>query len=78
MTVSPTRLYSVARRRRVGPVATWVCAHPLLAYVALTYALSWAYWLPLVFTGRIVRLGSPVTQIPALLGPLLAAFAITP
>jgi membrane protease YdiL (CAAX protease family) len=54
-----------------------VRAHPLLAYVVLAYALSWSYWIPLVLTGRVVRLGSPVTQFPALLGPLLASFAVT-
>jgi len=57
--------------------ARWIRSHPLLAYVLLAYALSWAYWLPLALTGRVVRLGSSVTQFPALLGPLLAAFAVT-
>jgi len=46
-------------------------------HVALSYALSWGYWLPLVLTGQIVRWGSPVSQFPALLGPMLAAFAVT-
>lgn len=58
-------------------VTGWTKAHPLLAFVLLAYALSWAYWVPLVLTDHIVRLGSPVTQFPALLAPLLAAFAVT-
>jgi CAAX protease family protein len=49
----------------------------LLSFVVLTYALSWGYWVPLVVTGHVVRLGSSVTQFPALLGPMLAAFALT-
>lgn len=76
-----------AAEASVGPVAAHdaapeaftacVRSHPLLAYVLLAYALSWAYWLPLVLTGHIVRLSSPATQFPALLGPLIAAFAVT-
>jgi membrane protease YdiL (CAAX protease family) len=77
MTICPSQLRSAARRRSAAPVVRWIVAHPLLAYVALAYTLSWAYWLPLVLTGHIVRLGSPVTQFPALIGPLLAAFAVT-
>ena len=71
---APTRL---GRSARYVGVARWVRAHPLLAFVALSYALSWGYWLPLVLTGQIVRWGSPVSQFPALLGPMLAAFAVT-
>ncbi len=77
MTVDTPSLRLAARAGPAGPVTGWVSAHPLLAYALLAYVLSWAYWLPLVLTGRIVALGSPVTQFPALLGPLLAAFAVT-
>ncbi|MEO8827717.1 CPBP family intramembrane glutamic endopeptidase [Lapillicoccus sp.] len=51
--------------------------HPLLSFVLLTYALSWAYWVPLVAAGHVVQLGSAATQFPGLFGPLLAAFAVT-
>lgn len=60
-----------------GVVTRWVRAHSLLAFVLMAYAVSWGYWLPLVVTGHVVRLGSLVTQFPALLGPMLAAFAVT-
>ena len=43
----------------------------------LSYALSWGYWLPLILTGQVVRLGSTVTQFPGLLGPMIAAFLVT-
>ena len=62
---------------RRGRVLSSVRSHPLLSFVLLTYALSWAYWVPLVSTGHIVRLGSAATQFPGLVGPLLAAFALT-
>ena len=52
-------------------------AHPLEAFVGLAYALLWGYWLPLVLTGQVVRLGSSVTQFAGLLGPMIAALLIT-
>lgn len=58
-------------------VSAWIRSHPLLAYVLLSYTLSWAYWVPLVATGHVVRVGSSVSQFPALLGPMVAAFALT-
>ncbi len=57
--------------------ARWVRAHPLAAFVLLTYTLSWAYWVPLVLAGKIVRLDSAISQFPALVGPLVAAVAVT-
>jgi len=60
-----------------SPFTRWVRAHRLLVFVLLAYGLSWAYWVPLVLTGQTVRLGSPVSQFPALLGPLIAAFVVT-
>lgn len=62
---------------RSGRVTWWVRRHPLLSYVLLTYALSWAYWAPLVLSGYTVRLGSSVSQFPALLGPMIAAFVLS-
>jgi membrane protease YdiL (CAAX protease family) len=61
----------------MGPPAELVRRHQLAAYVVLAYALSWAYWLPLVLTGRIVRVGGSVTQFPALVGPMIAALVVT-
>jgi len=60
-----------------APFTRWVRAHRLLTFAVLAYGLSWAYWLPLVLTGQIVRLGSAVSQFPALLGPMIAAFVVT-
>jgi membrane protease YdiL (CAAX protease family) len=60
-----------------GRLSGWIRAHPLLAFVGLSYALSWGYWLPLILTGQIVRLGATVTQFPGLLGPMVAAFLVT-
>lgn len=66
-----------SRTSRRARARGWVADHRLTAFVVLAYALSWAYWWPLVVAGKIVRLDSPVTQFPALLGPGLAAFAVT-
>ena len=51
--------------------------HALLAYFVLAYALSWAQWVPLLLTGRIVDRGPDPTHFPGLFGPCLAAFAVT-
>jgi len=56
----------------------WVAAHPILAYLLLAYALSWAYWVPLALGDRNVEqgVGWP-TQMPGLLGPAIAAGVVT-
>jgi hypothetical protein len=56
----------------------FVRRHPLACFFVLAYALSWAYWLPLAFSGKVVvaGVGSP-TQFPGLLGPAVAAFVVT-
>ena len=51
--------------------------HPLLSFFALTYALSWAYWIPLALTGVRAAPGSSMTHFPGLLGPALSAFIVT-
>jgi membrane protease YdiL (CAAX protease family) len=61
----------------IGPITAWARRHPLLAFVLVSYAVSWGCWVPLVLTGRIVRLGSSVSQFPGLLGPLVAAVLVT-
>jgi len=61
-----------------GRVRAWVVAHPLLTYVLLTYAISWAWWVPLALTGTSTRsgLGWP-THLPGLLGAAIAAVVVT-
>ncbi|HEX9166395.1 MAG TPA: CPBP family intramembrane glutamic endopeptidase [Gemmatimonadales bacterium] len=51
--------------------------HPILVYVVLTYAISWAYWIPLALSGAVVTPGGSVTHFPGLLGPAIAAFLTT-
>lgn len=50
----------------------------LVCFVALAYAISWAWTFPLVAAGDVVMggVGWP-TSIPALAGPVLAAFLVT-
>jgi uncharacterized protein len=63
-------------RRRVLGAAPGTGA--LLAFFALAYALSWAWMVPLALTHQVVRRGDGwPTHAPALLGPLLAAVAVT-
>jgi membrane protease YdiL (CAAX protease family) len=49
----------------------------IFAYAALAYAISWACWLPLALTDRIVVVGGWPTHLPGLLGPAIAAFVVT-
>jgi len=74
-----------ARDRQVGAAApaaviamrTWIAKHPAVSFYVLTLTLSWGYWLTLLAQGRRVEPGSAVTHFPGLLGPMLAAMAIT-
>jgi membrane protease YdiL (CAAX protease family) len=50
---------------------------PLLSFFALTYAISWAYWIPLAVAGVQTGPGSRATHLPGLLGPGVAAFIMT-
>jgi membrane protease YdiL (CAAX protease family) len=53
-------------------------ARALAAFFALTYALSWGWVLSLALTGNTVLQGRGwPTHFPSLLGPMLAAFAVT-
>lgn len=75
---TPPSLPTIPTASTTGsPFTRWVRAHRLLTFAVVAYGLSWAYWVPLVLTGQIVRLGSAVSQFPALLGPMIAAFAVT-
>ena len=56
---------------------TWITKHPAASFYVLTLTLSWGYWLTLLAQGRRVEPGSAVTHFPGLLGPMLAALAIT-
>jgi membrane protease YdiL (CAAX protease family) len=51
---------------------------PVAWFFALAYALSWGWWWPIVATGGEVErgVGWP-TQVPGLLGPMIAAFVVT-
>lgn len=51
--------------------------HPVLVYVVLAYALSWAYWIPLALSGAVVTPGGSVSHFPGLLGPAVGAFLTT-
>jgi CAAX protease family protein len=53
-----------------GVVAT-VRRHPLGAFYLLTFALSWGYWVPDALAG------GHASHFPGLLGPAIAAIAIT-
>lgn len=48
-----------------------------LAFLALAYGLSWSWWLGMGAMGWRVEPGSAATHLPGLLGPALAAFAVT-
>jgi membrane protease YdiL (CAAX protease family) len=51
--------------------------HPLATYLALAYAISWAWWIPLALGGAVVTPGGSVTHFPGLVGPALAAYLTT-
>src|SRR6185369_17871087 len=49
---------------------------PMVVYAALAYGISWAYWLPLAWAGRLVVGGWP-THLPGLAGPAAAAVVVS-
>jgi len=51
--------------------------HPIMSYVVLATALSWAVWIPMALRGEIVTRGGPISHFAGLLGPLLAAVMVT-
>jgi membrane protease YdiL (CAAX protease family) len=62
----------------VSHVRRVVGRRPVLAYFLLAYALSWAWWVPLVMRGATVRAGVGwPTSVPGLLGPAVAAVIVT-
>jgi uncharacterized protein len=56
---------------------TWIAKWPAVSFYVLTLTLSWGYWLTLLAQGRRVVPGGGVTHFPGLLGPMLAAMAVT-
>src|SRR3954466_11397511 len=51
---------------------------PVVSFFVLAYAFSWAWVIPWAVTGHTVVAGKRwPTHLPATLGPLLAAFAVT-
>lgn len=53
-------------------------ARRLIVFFVLAYGISWAWTIPLAVTGRSVLQGEGwPTHLPGLLGPLIAAFAVT-
>ncbi len=55
----------------------WVARRPVVSFYVLTLALSWGYWLTMLAQGLRVVPGGDVTHVPGLLGPMLAAMAVT-
>lgn len=62
-----------------GPAARrWIERHPFGAFVGLAYLISWLWWIPLWLGPDQVEAGVGwPTQIPGLMGPMFAAFAVT-
>jgi uncharacterized protein len=51
---------------------------PVVAFFVLAYAISWVWVIPWAATGHTVYEGEGwPTHFPSLLGPMLAAFAVT-
>ncbi len=62
----------------LGPMAAAIRRSPLASFLALAYAFSWAWMLPLVGAGDVVEKGVAwPTHFPALLGPAVAALVVT-
>ena len=60
--------------RMAGAIRRW----PLASFVALAYAVSWGWTFPLAAVGDVVEKGVAwPTNLPALLGPAIAAFVVT-
>ncbi len=62
----------------IARFAALVRRRPVVSFFALAYLLSWGWWVPIGVAGGVVRGGDPwPTHMPGLLGPLLAAVAVT-
>ncbi|HEX6315394.1 MAG TPA: CPBP family intramembrane glutamic endopeptidase [Gemmatimonadaceae bacterium] len=49
---------------------------PTVSFFVLAYAISWAFWIPLLLSGARVAPGSSTTHFPGLLGPAFAALIV--
>ena len=58
-------------------VRAWIAKRPAVSFYLLALALPWGYWLTLLAQGRQVVAGGAVMHFPGLLGPMLAAVAMT-
>ena len=56
---------------------TWIARWPAVSFYVLTLTLSWGYWFALLAQGLRVEPGNGITHFPGLLGPMLAALAVT-
>lgn len=50
---------------------------PTASFLVLAYAISWAYWIPLLLSGARVAPGSTTTHFPGLIGPAVAGVIVT-
>jgi membrane protease YdiL (CAAX protease family) len=67
----------VASAEPAAGVAARAPALPLVMFFLLAYGLSWAWWLPIALDGGSVERGDAwPTQLPGLLGPLVAALVV--
>jgi uncharacterized protein len=55
-----------------GSLRRWVQRHPVVAFVALAYVLSWLIWLP-----ALLGFGGAAAVVVGGLGPLVAALVVT-
>ena len=60
-----------------GTVRDFARRRPLLVFVTLAYALSWAYWIPLALRRVTITPGGSESHFPGLLGPAIAAIITT-
>jgi CAAX protease family protein len=75
MAATSTRTGQDLRRARAAPHSG---RRALIAYFALAYALSWSWIIPLAVTHQVIGQGQGwPTHYPALLGPAVAAIAVT-
>lgn len=56
---------------------SWIANRPVAAFFILAILFSWTCWFSLISRGLQVGRGSEASHFPGLLGPLLAAFAMS-
>lgn len=54
-----------------------IIRRPLLAFLVLSYALAWGWWLPLALRGDELGVGTWPSQVPGLFAPAIAAAIVT-